>query len=305
MLKLNGDAEVALAAPSNATLWADMMVRFAPGNDAPVTPAVGADTGFGLSARTNGHLAVRHRNLAQATNVWTQLDRTVDTARWYRVTVRLDYGTADAVFGARYFELDVDGLTVSNAAAYSTNNGLGSAGGTWFASASTSAALSRLVFGAGGYVDDITVGTRNPGHRLAPRGTPEWWLAGHGLTNAPSGEETSDTDFDGMQAWQEFVAGTDPTNPASLFRFTASPAILPGPRRAMRFDSVPGRRYGLGMSTNLPSGFWSEALFALSTNGSLSPGPFTATGTATTIFVEPGLNPEFYRGTVEREGTEP
>ena len=53
---------------------------------------------------------------------------------------------------------------------------------------------------------------------LAPAGTPEWWLAQHGLTNrAFEIEEMDDVDHDGHAAWEEWIAGTDPTNAASVF----------------------------------------------------------------------------------------
>jgi len=61
---------------------------------------------------------------------------------------------------------------------------------------------------------------------VCPMGTPEWWLASHGLTNAaPEIEETGDSDGDGMPAWAEYVADTDPTNKASALRITG---IRPG-----------------------------------------------------------------------------
>lgn len=51
------------------------------------------------------------------------------------------------------------------------------------------------------------------------QGTPVWWLASHGLTNDTfSSEDLLDRDQDGMPAWQEYVAGTDPTTPASALR---------------------------------------------------------------------------------------
>jgi len=57
---------------------------------------------------------------------------------------------------------------------------------------------------------------------LACRGTPEWWLALHGLTNAATdfcAAETNDTDGDDMPAWQEWVADTIPTNADSVLSF--------------------------------------------------------------------------------------
>jgi len=53
---------------------------------------------------------------------------------------------------------------------------------------------------------------------LAPLGTPEPWLIQYGLTNGtPAAEELTDTDNDGMLAWQEYVAGAVPTNSTSVF----------------------------------------------------------------------------------------
>ena len=53
---------------------------------------------------------------------------------------------------------------------------------------------------------------------IAPRGTPVWWLVKHGLTNSSwAAEELRDGDGDGYPAWQEYLAGTDPTNAQSSF----------------------------------------------------------------------------------------
>jgi hypothetical protein len=59
------------------------------------------------------------------------------------------------------------------------------------------------------------------GENLATRGTPEWWLAQHGWTNDFNAAETTDADCDGLLNWQEYCAGTDPANPASVLRMTA------------------------------------------------------------------------------------
>ena len=56
---------------------------------------------------------------------------------------------------------------------------------------------------------------------LAPKGTPEHWLAQYGLTNdSLTVEELTDSDGDGVPAWEEYVADTDPTNVASVLAFT-------------------------------------------------------------------------------------
>jgi hypothetical protein len=57
---------------------------------------------------------------------------------------------------------------------------------------------------------------------LTTQGTPLWWLVSHNLTNSSfDTEDTADEDKDGMNAWAEYIAGTDPTNDASSLRLTS------------------------------------------------------------------------------------
>jgi len=51
-------------------------------------------------------------------------------------------------------------------------------------------------------------------------GTPHGWLDAHALvTNSYDEADLADVDGDGMPAWQEYRAGTDPTNSVSVLRF--------------------------------------------------------------------------------------
>jgi hypothetical protein len=52
-------------------------------------------------------------------------------------------------------------------------------------------------------------------------GVPEWWLAQHGWTQDFEAAADADADSDGMAAWAEWRAGTDPTDPLSLLAVTA------------------------------------------------------------------------------------
>jgi hypothetical protein len=89
---------------------------------------------------------------------------------------------------------------------------------------------------------------------FTPRGTPVSWLREYGLTNdAYEVEELKDTDGDGMTAWQEFWAGTDPTNRNSAFRFE-SIAANPGAGIILQWQSVSNKFYHLQRSTNLAFG---------------------------------------------------
>ncbi|OGV42537.1 MAG: hypothetical protein A2X46_04530 [Lentisphaerae bacterium GWF2_57_35] len=86
---------------------------------------------------------------------------------------------------------------------------------------------------------------------LATNQTPVWWLAEHGLTNqAWDVEAELDQDGDRLWTWQEWLAGTDPTN-----RFSVLEALSPGQALSggfiVRWSSVAGRTYRIMQSTNL------------------------------------------------------
>jgi len=64
--------------------------------------------------------------------------------------------------------------------------------------------------------DDAHITARFGADATPNTGTPHWWLASFGLTE-PSFEAAAEVDHDGdgTAAWQEYIADTDPTDPAS------------------------------------------------------------------------------------------
>jgi hypothetical protein len=82
----------------------------------------------------------------------------------------------------------------------------------------------------------------------APAGVPYEWLAGYGLTNYDT-DAVADQDSDGLKAWQEYIAGTNPTNTSSCFK--AAQAV----RNTISWSPVSGRVYSVYWSTNLMKGF--------------------------------------------------
>ena len=110
---------------------------------------------------------------------------------------------------------------------------------------------------------------------LATNSTPEWWLASFGLTNGSwDSEALADQDNDGMTAWQEYIAGTDPTNNASTFKITD---LFPMTTNyVVMWNSVSGKAYTVLTSTNMMSA-WTNVTDPAYTNvpGTGSPLSFT------------------------------
>mgnify|MGYP001766533135 CR=1 FL=1 len=105
---------------------------------------------------------------------------------------------------------------------------------------------------------------------LAAHGTPEWWLAQYGWTNNFDSWETNDTDNDTFEAWQEQIAGTDPTNGGS--RFQVSSFEFQVSNTVVTWDAVTDRTYSVEGNTNLsqdwlklatnlpPIGVWTDTV---------------------------------------------
>jgi len=71
-------------------------------------------------------------------------------------------------------------------------------------------------------MDDVVCLTANFHAELSPMGVPAGWFASQGLTNGlPSEVETNDIDGDGLDAWEEFFAGTTEGDGDSVFRLIA------------------------------------------------------------------------------------
>ena len=74
------------------------------------------------------------------------------------------------------------------------------------------------------------------------------WLQQYGLpTNGTA--DFADTDNDGLNNWQEWIAGTDPTNRLSVLRMLAPTNALAGV--TVSWQSVSDRTYYLQRGTNL------------------------------------------------------
>jgi hypothetical protein len=75
------------------------------------------------------------------------------------------------------------------------------------------------------------------------------WLANHSLPNDGSADYV-DSDGDGMNNWQEYIADTDPNDSNSLLKIVSGPTAS---SQDITWMSVPTRTYSLLRGTNLNS----------------------------------------------------
>jgi len=92
---------------------------------------------------------------------------------------------------------------------------------------------------------------------LYTNGTPASWLAQYGLDLSDAGA-LSDTDGDGLVAWQEYIAGTLPNLGTSVFEISNHWKTPDGTGYAFAWPTVSGRIYSVYWSSNLVSGVWSQ-----------------------------------------------
>ena len=110
------------------------------------------------------------------------------------------------------------------------------------------------------------------------------WLQQYGLATDGSADYT-DPDADGHNNWQEWIAGTNPTNAASVLRL--SPPLLTAPGWQLRWSSDSAHSYFVQQATSL------STPVSFTTLGGNIPGlPGVTAYTDTTA---PALGPAFYR----------
>ncbi len=98
--------------------------------------------------------------------------------------------------------------------------------------------------------------------RMATNNVPHWWLGQYGWTNDYDDAAMGDLDADRALTWEEWIAGTNPTNGASIFQcLEISSTNFPMIGKVLRWSAVSGRVYAIDGATNLTQGW-----FGLATN---------------------------------------
>ena len=121
-------------------------------------------------------------------------------------------------------------------------------------------------------------------------GMPDWWETRHfGGTNVAHGGALEDSDGDGSANLAEWLAGTDPTDLASVFRIISVDADPDGLR--VSWSSVTGKSYSVSESTDLLAPWPTPPL----TNGIAG----EASGTTQLVAPLTASPPAFYRIDVE------
>ncbi|MEN8255310.1 MAG: glycoside hydrolase domain-containing protein [Verrucomicrobiota bacterium] len=337
VLKVNGTVTDGFSIEEvGEVLWVDFMNQALRLESIDNSLLDSAQAAFYFNA--GGHPMVWHHDVAGASNRWVEIPEvTMPDGEWVRVTFKLDYQTVDTLNYVKYFQMRINGFPLTNALAWTANDGAGSGGGSWFAMPGEPATMSRFIIdGYGADIDDLVVTTNNPlardvviasahgqadpavgthshtygdsvglsvldspfsqginqfvctgwdmsGHApesgsgtnmttiltndlaltwlwdtnntLAPMGTPEWWLAMHGLTNGTfAEEELLDDDNDGVLSWQEWVCDTIPADSNSVLKITGIDSAEPGMQ--LHWSGGMQATQQLERCTNLVSGLW-------------------------------------------------
>jgi hypothetical protein len=268
VLDVNGPVENNFTSTlSHSNILVDAMIQPALRTN-PAHPAgnLSSQTLFYFNA--NGKLVVFHSVYSNAfttvSQQWTELDNTpITNGQWVRLKVTCDY-LSDGLRNDKYFSIELNGTTLTSSNAYNTyspTDEVADMGGSLFLCANSgngtgSTALSGLALDGLMRVDDLTISTPAS---VTAQGTPLEWIEFFYPGSDHATVDLLDTDGDGLKTWQEFLAGTDPTNPNSTF--TGTIVQLPGGDMEIAWPSSfdgPLAPYSVYCSTNLlaPGGGW-------------------------------------------------
>ena len=123
----------------------------------------------------------------------------------------------------------------------------------------TGASLQRTTAGGSGTNPaNWTAAAPSPGRGTVPDrdgdGMPDDWEIAHQLNPDYAGDAALDPDQDGFSNLQEYLAGTDPHDSASLLRF--EPVAVRNGAIVLQFTQVAGKSYSVLYRDSFSGGAW-------------------------------------------------
>ena len=201
----------------------------------------------------------------------------VSIGKWCRLTVTLNYKALpyDDIIEKwnAMFQVQIDGKPLTSPYGYQTaDSSSGVTNGSWLcmAQAETPTQISSLILNGTGMMDDLNVTSGDPvGMITATHSIPYNWFVYKGVTNDTSvgamtaaEADQADADGDGMWNWQEYLAGTEPTNETSKLVIISQTMSNNFPLIQWVGGSSPLADYTIAATTNLTSGWTNLALYA-------------------------------------------
>ena len=113
-------------------------------------------------------------------------------------------------------------------------------------------------------VEDVFTGALSPWGTADSDGDgiPDLWMMhyfGHPTGQAGDlSRAQDDADGDGMSNLQEYLAGTDPTNPSSSLQLQITAQVSPSKGVQLNWPAVPGKNYRVQFKNNLNDAAWSD-----------------------------------------------
>lgn len=198
-------------ASTNTNVWVDCVARV-PRRQTSTAPSPGTNSAASFYLNSNGLVVVMNTNTWQTCNTFTAAAN-----QWVRFTVNLNYGTE------RWSLFASDATTNKLATIVATNLSFKSraVSNSYVSTFRVNASNSLTT----GYIDNITVAEDGASGRPlnvdldADLMADRWEMVYFGSTTNSSGG-TNDWDHDGWTDWQEWLAGTHPTNASSFMRIS-------------------------------------------------------------------------------------
>ena len=147
----------------------------------------------------------------------------VASSKWCRLTITLNYQALPTDGFGSYnamFQVKIDGQPLVSPYGHVDADMASATNGSWLAMAPAlpPTQIQHMALNGVGMLDDLNIIPADPAEMITTaHGIPYNWLTYMGVTNdvssnAMAAAEIEDADGDGMVTWQEYLAGTYPTN---------------------------------------------------------------------------------------------